>query len=119
MNQSTSQTLIWLPASQLHILQHSLGLDRYGRGTMYRNRFVAGGKDVALCDALTELGLMARREGSALTGDCPAFFVTDEGKRLVVALSEKPPKLTRSQRRYQQWLDADGGMSFGEYLKAQ
>lgn len=118
MNQSTSQTLISLPASQLHILQHSLGLDRYGRGTMYRNHFVAGAKDVASCDALAELGLMTRSEGSVLTGGCPAFFVTEAGKRVAVAISEKPPKLTRSQRRYQQWLDADGGMSFGQYLKS-
>lgn len=27
------------------------------------------------------------------------------------------PELTRSQRRYQRFLDADSGMSFGEWLK--
>ncbi|MHB0986236.1 MAG: hypothetical protein ACYC05_11690 [Sulfuricella sp.] len=28
--------------SKLHILQHSLGLDKYGDGNQYRNHFVTG-----------------------------------------------------------------------------
>lgn len=28
--------------AQLHILQHALGLDSYGQGTFYRNRYVLG-----------------------------------------------------------------------------
>lgn len=31
-----------MKASLLNILQHSLGLDEYGRGTPYRNHFVTG-----------------------------------------------------------------------------
>jgi hypothetical protein len=42
----------------LHILQHSLGLNEYGRGTFYRNRFVTGegSIDRLLCMELVELG---------------------------------------------------------------
>ena len=48
---------------QLHILQHSLGLDEYGRGTMYRNHFVTGegSLDHPHCVALVEAGLMNQR----------------------------------------------------------
>lgn len=31
-----------LTSEQLHVLQHALGLDKYGQGEMYRNHFCAG-----------------------------------------------------------------------------
>lgn len=31
--------------------------------------------------------------------------------------SPRPPKLTRSQMRYQRFLDADSGVSFREWLR--
>src|SRR6478609_3022343 len=47
-----------MDCKQLHILQHSLGLDEHGRGTMYRSHFVTGegSKDHADCMALVEAG---------------------------------------------------------------
>jgi len=42
----------------LQILQHSLGLDEYGQGEMYRNHFCAGGDDEGTCRALVALGYM-------------------------------------------------------------
>ncbi|MDE3789599.1 hypothetical protein I7G86_02935 [Sinorhizobium meliloti] len=104
---------------QLHILQHSLGLDQYGRGTFYRNHFVTGegSKDHAFCMALVNAGFMTVRSGNALTGGDDVFRVTDAGKAAVVEHSPSPPKLSRSQQRYQAWLDYDGSMSFIEYLK--
>lgn len=101
----------------LHILQHSLGVDRYGRGTQYRNHFVAGFDDLENCRELVRLGFMVERPASVLTGGDPVFFVTDAGKRAMRELSPKPPKLTRSQKRYRAWLDSDSGYSFGEWLK--
>jgi len=103
---------------QLHILQHSLGLDKYGQGEMYRNHFCAGGRDEMTCRELVALGYMQQH---ATTDWLPYFncSVTETGKAAVLAESPKPPKLTRSQRRYREFLHADTGGSFGEWLKDQ
>lgn len=103
----------------LDILLHSLGLDQYGRGTFYRNRFVtdASSADHAHCMELTATGLMTRRANVELFGGSDIFTVTDEGKRTVRENSPSPPKLTRDQQRYRDWLAYDGSMSFIDYLK--
>ncbi len=103
----------------LDILQHSLGLDQYGRGTFYRNRFVTGtgSADHAHCMELTATGLMTRSANVELFGGSDVFTVTDEGKRAVRENSPPPPKLTRDQQRYRDWLAYDGSMSFIDYLK--
>lgn len=105
--------------NQLHYMQHALGLDRYGQGSRYRNYFTSGPH----CDGweelngLVALGLMKRHEPREITGGLHCFTVTDLGGRYVAAHSEKPPKLTRSQVRYREWLNADTGIPFGEWLK--
>lgn len=43
--------------------------------------------------------------------------VTEAGKAAMLEQSPKPPKLTRGQKRYRRFLDADTGESFGEWLK--
>lgn len=104
----------------LHILQHSLGLNKYGQGAQYRNHFVAGGDDVRKCRDLVALGYMRERNDNGLTGGDPCFSVTRNGIDAVGRESQKPPpepKLTRSQRRYRDYLDADCCESFGEWLK--
>lgn len=108
-----------MDANQLHILQHSLGLDEYGRGTFYRNHFVTGegSSDHADCVALVEAGYMGIRKNHPLAGGDDAFWVTEAGKRAVLDHSPAPPKLTRGQQRYQAYLDYDGSMSFIEFLK--
>ncbi|MDP9590640.1 UNVERIFIED_ORG: hypothetical protein J2W19_003204 [Shinella zoogloeoides] len=80
-------------AEQLHILQHSLGLDPCGRGTMYRNSFVtgAGSTDHPACMALVAKGFMTRRAKVQLYGGDDIFTVTDAGKRAVVAEGPKAP----------------------------
>lgn len=104
---------------QLQILQHALGVDQYGQGKQYRSHFVtgAGSDDHPDCMALFEAGLMKRRANVEMYGGMNAFFVTDEGRAFVVANSPPPPKLTRSQRRYQDWLDADCSLSFIDYYR--
>lgn len=104
----------------LHILQHSLGLDEHGRGRPYRNHFVAGKghDDFDTCVDLVKRGLMERRRSTAITGGDDCFIVTYAGRAYVAEHSPLPPKLTRSQRRFQAFLDEDSGLSFGEWLRA-
>lgn len=110
-----------MDAKQLHILQHSLGLDEYGRGTMYRSHFVTGegSKDHADCMALVGAGYMGVRKNHPLAGGDDGFWVTEAGKRATVEHSPKPPKLTRSKQRYQDFLNYDGSLSFFEFVKMQ
>jgi hypothetical protein len=101
---------------QLEILQHALGLDEFGQGEMYRNRFCAGGDDEAICRELVALGYMQQHP----TTEWLPYFncsVTDEGKEAVKRESPKPPKLTRSQKRYRAFLKADSGLSLREWIK--
>lgn len=102
-------------ARQLEILQHALGVDEFGQGKHYRNHFCAGGSDEVICRELVALGYMATFTRSYL----PYYncSVTDAGKAAMVAESPKPPKLTRGQIRYREFLDADTGESFREWLK--
>ncbi len=106
-----------MKAELLHILQHSLGVDQYGRGRQYRNHFVAGGKDVDFCNELVALGFMQNRGSGQLTGGSDCYTVTDAGRRSMVDNSPKPPKVSKSRQRYLHYLEIDGGFSFGEYLK--
>lgn len=105
--------------AQLHILQHSLGVDQYGRGQQYRNHFCAGGKDRDTCRELVAAGYMTEHRASDITGGNPVFTVTREGRIAMAEASPKRPKLTRSQRRYRDYLDADSSLTFGEWLKCQ
>ena len=104
---------------QLHILQHTLGLDQYGRGTFYRNRFVTGegSVDHPLCMELVALGYMKRFPAVELFGGSDAFTVTEEGKRAAVSESPARPKISRSKQRYLDYLAYDGSMTFMEYIR--
>lgn len=105
----------------LEILQHALGLDEFGRGPEYRNRFVTGGSgpDHEACARLVEEGLMVCVPvASQLAGGGTLFCATDAGRRYVREHSPAAPKLTRSQRRYERYLDADSDLSFGEWIRA-
>lgn len=109
--------------AQLHILQHSLGLDSFGGGNMYRNHFVTGPgtTDYPICQSLVQLGLMQIRPVSkVLTGGSDCFVVTPKGIDWVALHSPtRPPerKLTRSQKNYRAYLAADSGFSFGEWIR--
>lgn len=106
---------------QLHILQHSLGADRYSRGTLYRNKFVTGpgGDDFAECRALTAAGLMKDYGPQEMMGGMHYFKVTELGITAMREASPKPPRLTRAQQRYRDFLDEDSSMDFGEWLKVR
>lgn len=104
----------------LHVLQHALGLDDNGQGTWYRNHFVCGPghNDYERCEAHVAAGLMVRHEPRPLFGGDYCYVVTDAGKEFVRSRAVAPPKLTRSQRRYREFLARDTGESFGEWIRA-
>jgi len=112
-----------LSVEQLHILQHSLGLDEYGRGTFYRNRYVVGpGCDgYTDCRALVDLGFMVEHPPRALFGGMSCFCVTDEGRAACVLQSPRPPKASRGRRRYHEWLRVSdvSDITFGEWMKGK
>lgn len=105
----------------LHILQHALGLDYYGRGTWYRNRFVIspGCDDWELCMAHVEAGRMVRHEPRDIFGggDSYCFVVTLAGKAYVREHSPKLPRVSRGKARYRRWLRSNCDMSFGEWVR--
>lgn len=107
--------------TDLHILQHSLGVDQYGQGDQYRNHFVTGegSTDHPICNDLVERGLMTVRRDSQMCGGMDIFHVTDAGKRWMAANSPPPPKLTKGQERYRRYLAADSSLSFGDWLKSR
>jgi hypothetical protein len=105
-------------SDMLDILQHSLGVDAFGRGEQYRNHFVTGegSSDHATCLLAVALDLMTMRSGNSLTGGDDLFIVTAAGKQCMADNSPAPPKLTRSQRRYKAYLDADCTMTFRQWM---
>ena len=106
---------------ELHILQHSLGVDQYGRGQMYRNHFCTGDGsiDYPVCMALVASGDMTRNANVEMYGGMDLFRVTQQGIEAVMANSPAPPKLSRSKQRYLDYLEADSNLTFGEWLKAR
>lgn len=107
--------------AKLEILQHALGLDEYGQGKRFRNHFVTGpgGDDWGHCLSLVSNGLMTQLRGNALTGGSDLFKVTQAGIDYVAKHSPTPPKRTRSQQRYDDFLAADCGLTFGEFLRSK
>jgi hypothetical protein len=112
MTTSTSPT-----AKQIGLLHHTLGL-RPDRRESYRNHFVAGPghHDQADLQALVALGLMARSPTPRFLDQTDeVFHVTPTGKDLALReLPEPEPEPKKSAHR--EWLDADSGFSFGEWL---
>ena len=102
----------------LHILQHSLGLDQYGEGRQYRNHFVtgAGSKDWDACRALVDAGLMTEQKGHPLLTDGDSvFYVTPAGIDFVALNSPAKPNEPKPSR-YTEYLHSEYSEGFAEYL---
>ncbi|CAN5951040.1 unnamed protein product [Sphagnum jensenii] len=92
---------------QLEILQHALGVDKYGltpKGfTPYtRNRFCAGAGDEPDCRELVKMGYMVQHE----TTEWLPYFncsVTTEGMKAMHKASPAPPKVSRSAKRFEEY----------------
>lgn len=106
-----------VPADQLSILRHALGIGEDGCAPSYRNHFVTGegGSDHALCMALVAAGLMTRHSGNALSGGSDVFAATSAGR---LAAAGTPPSLTLGQRRYNEYLRTDSNLSFIDWLRS-
>ncbi len=102
-------------SDELHYLRHALGLADDGSGKEYRN-YYASEPDDEVCLALVAKGEM--RTSCLIPGGLQYFQVTEAGKARARDLSDQPPKpkLTRSQKRYQEYLSADVNESFSEYI---
>jgi hypothetical protein len=112
------------PTQALQVLQHSLGLDQYGKGKQTRNHFVTspGDSDWDECTAHVAAGRMTRHGPGELYGgdDCYCFTVTPAGVSYVREHSPQPPKVSKGKALYQQWLDISDmcpDLSFGEWIK--
>ena len=110
----------------LHILQHALGRDEYGRPTSrsnpeFRNHYCVGPRcdGFDLCRSAVEQGLMREHAPREISGGDYIFTVTDAGRAWVTAHSPNPPHLSRSAQRYRAFLNEDGGENFGEWLRLQ
>lgn len=109
-------------AALLHVLQHSLGVDEFGRGDQYRNRFVTGegSTDHPTCLEAVDRGLMDRHAGNTLTGDMDLFVVTDQGRNFVAQHSPRPDRKQKARDRYSRFLDLSDVMpdlTFQSFLK--
>lgn len=102
--------------NNLQILQHSLGVDQFGQGPQFRNHFITD-NDAEMAE-LVALGYVHNCGSNTATGGMNCYRVTPEGKTAMREHSPKPPKLSRSQKRYRAFLNADSGMTFFEYMKA-
>jgi hypothetical protein len=60
--------------------------------------------------------LMQDHGAHALYGGGHCFTVTEAGRSHVRQHSPAPPKFTPSQRRYRDYLEADSGLTFREWL---
>lgn len=112
-----------MDAALLDILRHALGTGDDGTRPPFRNHFVTGegSTDHPLCLALVERGLMKRRTGNAISGGDDIFSVTANG-RLAAAPADGDRAFVphaRSKQRYADFLHADSGLSFGEWLRAR
>ena len=111
--------------NMLHILQHTIGADRYGHRSGDRNHFVAGsaGTDLEKCLAAVALGYMreyTNEVSPALIGGGQQrlFLVTRAGISFVNSSSDKRPKLSRSQARWQRYRHySECFESFREFLR--
>ena len=112
-----------LTPAELEILQHALGRDQYGRSTSPandRNHYCADEADDPTCRALISKGYMREHRRTAVFPylNCS---VTQTGREAMAAASPPPPKRTKAQLRYQNyldWKDATGG-TFRQFLQTQ
>lgn len=103
-----------MTADQIHILQHSLGLDR-DRRVPWRNYYCDADGAPAL-EALVVLGLM--KHGRTLNEGDRYYIVTDAG--IAAALSTLPKPRSRASRRFSRFLnlrDAIPDLTFREFLR--
>ena len=99
---------------QIGLLQHALGINE-NRREPYRNYFLAssGHSDSADLESLVSAGLMTSRAAPSFCAENDVVYhVTDAGQEIAIATLPAPKKRTR----YEEYLAADYGHSFAEWL---
>ena len=109
-----------LTSHQLAILQHAIGADHFGQVRGARNFFGTEAKsaDGVVCQELVAMGLMTDC-GTVAWAECETVYRVTEAGRAAVKQHSQRPTMTRSQRRYQAYLDEDSGLTFTEWLACQ
>ena len=84
-------------------MQHTCGLSN----NEDRNWFGASesSQDGKEFEKLVQMGLATKRKAPSWSGDELIYHLTDEGKKIASETMPKPVKLTRSQKRYQRYLE--------------
>lgn len=95
------------------LMQHALGISERNREP-YRNYFLAGDghTDDQKWQELVADGFATSRPAPDFAGGGVLYHVTDKGKELAIASLPEPKKRTR----YGEYLHADYGHSFAEWL---
>lgn len=99
---------------QIGLMQHALGINERHREA-YRNYFLASGGHIDNADLeyLVAAGLMTSRAAPSFCADGDVVYhVTDAGREMAIAALPAPKKRTR----YEEYLAADYGHSFAEWL---
>lgn len=97
----------------IELMQHALGINERNR-TPYRNYFLAGEghTDNEMWEKLVSEGFATSRPAPDFVGGGVLYHVTDKGEELAITSLPEPKKKTR----YEEYLDADSCLSFGEWL---
>ncbi|MBF8435359.1 hypothetical protein I1W58_28135 [Klebsiella pneumoniae] len=100
-------------SSGVELMQHALGVNERNR-TPYRNYFLArdGHTDNEEWEKLVSDGFATSRPAPDFVGGGTIYHVTGKGEELAIAALPEPKKKTR----YEEYLDADSCLSFGEWL---
>lgn len=102
---------------QLEILKHTIGVCERVR-VPYRNRYLAGPGHHSEHDleALVAGGLMIKRKAPAFCDPTDVLYMaTEAGQEAAMnGLPPEPPPPKRN--RYHEWLDADCGHSFADFI---
>jgi len=87
----------------LEILQHALGADKYGQLPKHgENRNFYGTDDSTECTELVALGYMVELQARSWLPET-TYRVTDEGRKAMQEASPKPPKVSRSAKRFEEY----------------
>ena len=106
--------------SMFDVCSHALGMHVVQRRIVtYRNYFVTGPgcDDFGTCSACVESGFMEDHGPQPMMRGDHLFTVTTLGASTAREMHPPIPKLSRSQARYQRWLNADCGLTFAEWIK--
>ena len=123
-----------MPPDLLHILQHSLGCDQFGRPTplgripnwddefgCYRNRFVTDPRspDGQKCQQLVAQGFMNDHGAQRLAGGMHCYTVSQAGYDAMKAASPAPPKVSKAKHRWSAYraMREVADITFEEYLR--